>query len=564
MKRISLLASIAVAAITVHAQEDLTNHITIDRIIVPEARAATRINASPALLPVNTQGKRLNFAEYTAPSDITRGLMFTEPYGWGDSLQVTPWRGYASIGYFPIFNLGASVGYRVVDTRGTTLDTWLQYNGNSHKAKWAFPADDYRHDDDYRESAISLGLNFRHSLSAMSDISAYVAYTYYNVDQPNMSPDFSTGVNRLESALNWKGRSGDWCYGLGGSFGIFNFSDNGEYGPTVPAHETTGGIEGFFGRKLTETSRAAIDVEGTLLHYNNSNVFAPEATSGAMALARGGGVTRGLLTARPSYSLTTGAVAMRLGARVDMGMRSGKTFHIAPDVEVCFKPAAYVALYGKAGGGEHLNTLASLWDYSHYMYGELTYTNSHIPYTAELGVTIGRVEGFYIGIHGSYAKANEWLLPDVISDKWVTFTPVDVKGWKAGAEIGYAYRHLFRVRGTFDIAPDKADKMWYLWRDRARWVAGGEIVVTPIDRLSVRVGGELRSGRKCGVTSDGGSSAMVDLGDIANLALGGSYAVTPRLSVFLNLENLLNHHSWQVAGIPLRGIHGLAGANYKF
>ncbi len=73
--------------------EELSNTITIDRIIVPEERAVTRIGAVPELLPPRVKVKRLLFAEYGESSEITRSLMSTKPVQWGDTV-VLPYRGY--------------------------------------------------------------------------------------------------------------------------------------------------------------------------------------------------------------------------------------------------------------------------------------------------------------------------------------------------------------------------------------------------------------------------------------------------------------------------------------
>lgn len=550
------------------AQENLTNKITIDRIIVPEARAATRININPAILPPNLSGKRLNFAEFTDPSDITKSLLFTEPYSWSDSLLVTPWRGYAKIGYFPLFNLNASAGYRIVDNKTTTLDAWLQYNGKSYKANWTEKIDGLAPDEDYRLSTISLGANLAVRPDSLSAFTFDVSYGYTDAMRPTLDSDFSTGFNNLMLDFGWTSKWKALDYYAGAAVDLCGFTKSAPLSidddPVAKAAKETEftlqlGVASEFGA----SSNIGLDVEAHFLNYKNANSL-PLSESGIPTgyMEAGGKLNRGLGSVTPYYHYRADNAAIKLGARIDLSHKSGKAFHIAPDVLLEYTAARVVAFYGRLGGGEHLNTLASLMNYSPYILPNLVYSNSHIPFTAEAGVNIGNINGFAFGLFGAFARANDWLMP-VTLPSGPAFIPIDMRGWRAGARISYTYRSLVSARASFEIAPKGYDEGWYEWRDRARTVSTFNVEGRILPTLTAEAGVQLRSSRE-GMYCPGGAIAMTDLENVVLVSLGGRYEISAPVSVFLRMENLLNHHYYEPGGIAAQGIHGLAGVNIKF
>ncbi len=107
-----------------------------------------------------------------------------------------------------------------------------------------------------------------------------------------------------------------------------------------------------------------------------------------------------------------------------------------------------------------------------------------------------------------------------------------------------------------------------MWRDRAKTVVNADLRVTPIERLDVTLGWEYRGNRAsmARYISDAGESEVLrtSLGSVSNINAGALYRITPRWSVFLKGENLLNRHYTLIGGMPAQGITGLAGVTYKF
>ena len=119
MKKISYI--LLFAAFSAQAQK-LSTEITVERTVVPAERAATRLNSvSPSIVPATVQDTRIDMAEYGQPGTLTRSSYLLAPAAWADTFALSPYRGYVSAGYFPVYNLGVSAGYRLLQTSDTRL-----------------------------------------------------------------------------------------------------------------------------------------------------------------------------------------------------------------------------------------------------------------------------------------------------------------------------------------------------------------------------------------------------------------------------------------------------------
>ncbi len=214
-------------------------------------------------------------------------------------------------------------------------------------------------------------------------------------------------------------------------------------------------------------------------------------------------------------------------------------------------------------GGEHQNTLGTLYDFTRYVHPSGIYENSNIPFAVDAGITIGSWKGFSLEIFGGYAVANDWLMPVDMMQGCCGFSQVNLKGWHFGTVATYEYRDMAKLEVGCETAPQKFNRGYYLWRDRARHVVDASLTVTPVKALDITLGYELRADRKMMNPADVESPAW-NLGDADNLSLGGLYRFTPQLSLFARLENMLNSKHMLIGDIPAQGFTGLVGFGYKF
>ena len=120
MKTIYITAICAVMAVGTEAQ-DLSKEITIEKDIVPEQLDVTRLSVTPVVsLPAVSKSK-LSFIERNRASEIPAQISTLEPVAYADSLSVSPYRGYAGLGYFPTYNTALSAGYRFINSENMCL-----------------------------------------------------------------------------------------------------------------------------------------------------------------------------------------------------------------------------------------------------------------------------------------------------------------------------------------------------------------------------------------------------------------------------------------------------------
>ncbi len=235
------------AVLSAGAEEDLSNTITVDRIIVPEERAATRLTMTPALLPANIGDIRLDFAEYGAHSRLTRGIMHNDPLGWGDSLERDPYRGKVWAGYLPSYNLKAGVSWRAIDNESTLLGLCAAFDGRRSGWKEGDLENYVRH------NRVKAGAELLHMIGEDAFVSAYAGYTYFdgsfNAHRPERN-EVSANIFNLGAEYNGKWRESKISAGI--RAGIFAYGDGGtEYADWLPdaAREMHYGLSAALDRK---------------------------------------------------------------------------------------------------------------------------------------------------------------------------------------------------------------------------------------------------------------------------------------------------------------------------
>lgn len=575
MKRlhISLLCSCAVISLAAQAK-DLKTEITVDRTIVPVEREASRLGSlTPKLLSSPVTLRSLTPVDYTESAQLTRTSPVLDPAANGDRLSLTPYRGYAAIGYFPTFNLGASAGYRFIDTDRTRLGAWLQYDGYSYK-----PSDEGS--GSYSNNSLSVNARLEQRVGSSSALSASLGYSFSAIGFPDSFARTKQSVNDVDFNLSWWSRTGAVSYHAHASFDHFGFGKD-EYLsdyisdiPVAPASENRfilkGGI-GYLGSSAAP--RGGIELSFDFISRNNGYELVDEQIAIDRFLTSAAPVTDGTLgviSLTPYFAVNGGDVHGRIGAKIEVSTAgAGKKFHIAPAVMLDWNAASQLAIYTTVEGGERLNSLRSLFNYCPFISGAWQYQRSHVPFTWDFGMNIGPFTGFSAKIFGGYAAANDWLMPQYAYlplSTWTGFTNFgyyNLKSWHAGVGLSYDWRSKVKVNATAETAPNDVDKSYYLWRDRAKYVVSADIEVRPVEALKIAVGYELRACRR-NYAWNTLTYEAIDLGNVSNLSVDASYAVNDAFTVFARGENLLNRRYNLITDIEAQGTKGLVGVSYKF
>ncbi len=498
--------------------QDLSTKVEVERTIQPTERTATRLEGiQPTVVLPKTPTVGLSTAKYDKTSELSRSLTHLNPAEGAALPEAMGKRGYASLGFLPDYNLGASAGYRIVNARSTTLDFWGQ-----------FYSEDYKPYTDY-------GAMKYNSLRFGVDVST----TAIKNSQLDIALKFETAKSESYARIGQEYQDGDfrakWCsktaeidYKLKLDLGFDSYNDIiDDFGFVAynGLKEFRGGLGGDASIAFGDDSRIGLDVDAK---YGNS---------------------LGLLELTPYYALHRDKLNTRVGIELDMC----KGLSVMPDIELAWTPSSQFAVKASATGGSTLNTMNDIRRISSYLPGIWAYSRSRVPIDAELSFVVGRFAGFGAEIFGGYSVAKDWLMPDGASH-YDVLCPTDIKGWHGGLRMSYTNRNM-EIGASVETASNEGNKGYYLWRDRAKYVVGAYAHFRPIENLSVGVNYEFRSERH---------TIEQDLGCASNLGLNARYDISDNISVFVDAKNVLGRRYQELPGIGSQKLHGLIGMNFKF
>lgn len=598
----------ALAAFSASAQEQLTKEITIEREIVPEVHAASRPNLFPTQLKFTTAPRSLDAIDYGKTSDFGPHIATLEPALTAPAAPLTPYRGYVDLGYFPAANIGVSAGYSIISTASTGLNIHAQFNNRQYKAR---PFDGLEKGT-FRHLQGRIGVDFSHQFGNAGKLQIATGVNLASFNRPwsvidrsvaeTMAvqyPDTEIPAVQKQSVFGWEtdalwnGRANSHLtYYIGAGFDIYNFSKALPLGETTDAtgatveftlpavHQTGFNIDLGVAERISGSASAGLDINASFLHYNSYMQPYTGSAAGDNGLTDlPGGKTVGVASLTPYYRLTSNIYTLKLGARIDFTFNSGKKFHVAPDVLFGVNPAEGFGASLHLGGGEKLNPLQELAEFSPYICQSMAYGVSNRPITGDFALRFGPVKGASLTLNLSYAAANNWLLPYNVENQLV-FAPSKLRSFKAGATARWSFRRLLAFEASFETVFGNDEKnTWLEWRDRARRVFSASAEITPIKNLSVSLAYELRMKRSMpavlsdtelttditGDTPDAyGEPYRFDLKNVSSLNVGAAYRLTGAFTVFGRVENLLNTRSYIMPLLPDQGLTGLVGVGYKF
>lgn len=586
------------------AQAQLNKEITIEREIVPEVRAASRLDIFPRTLTISSDKVDLDFLDYTTPGAFANALRTLQPASTEAAIPLTPYRGYVDAGYFPAANATLSAGYSILSDSLTALDVRGQLNNIAYKDRPGAETDKVNYNRFF--GAIGAGFARRFGSYGTLSVSTDLAFrSFKNLDALIIESDpeidnvpGKTGQSTVEWNIGtaWKGNNGSGLrYHAGVDFGIFNFTRTSYWMQFVsdgfgvhddlvppPVHQRRLGFDLGLSQTFGGRSRAGVDVSGTFLMYNSfcdptvpgnyeydDIYYGDEDREYGFLAVPGSGKTIGVLSFNPYYSLLpeSRAVSVRLGAQVDVTFNYGKALHVAPDILLGVNPASGFGAWIRLGGGERLNSLKELSEFTPYISPLFAYGTSNIPVDGELGLRVGPFKGVALSVDLAYAAANSWLMPVFGEMYGIGFRAYDLRSWKAGVHLTWDYRSIVALDAGFETRLQKdASHAWLYWRDGARSRLSASLTVRPIAPLAIDLGYTMSVSRSMDIGELGApeNQERFCLKDRNLLNAGVSYALTDAFTVFGRVENILDNRAYEALGVPSQGLTGAVGLGWKF
>lgn len=613
MKRITIFASLLTSlflSATAVAQEDLTKEITVETDYTPHERKAKKLNLLPAVSkPPKTTGN-ISYSEWSVPTDVPATAPLMMPYGYMTSHDFSHYRGYLDLAAGSYANIAANAGYAIVAKPETMLNIWLQHNSTwSGRNRSENLPEDLTEPLKQKFNNNIIALDFSHrfhsgtfSASAMchfDHFNYYGGYGFVSYHTDNATglngdnilvPDYHTNgwnssdsmqtVNEFAIALGWRNNRSDdaFKYSANIIFSHFGFSKS---------------VNKSIGNKGLGDNRFALSVSGETNHRSDLNFGAdarfeylgrnfPElehilgAPTPPEYLKHTDGM--GLITISPFARYAKDKLSARVGANVQFSMSDGSSIRISPNVSLSYAASSAFAIELKATGGKSITTLSDIYSQNRYLCPISPLSNPYVPVDAELSLRIGPFTGFYAKLLAGYGIFKDMPLPLItpydLDDYCTTYEPSEIKGWKAGFELGYRYNSLVDARLGLTYSPQELDKGYFLGFDRAKCVADFNVTITPIEKLKVNLGYQLRAKRSSAKSTNVNDPTdasnqistvnLYDIGTVSNLSLGASYQVTKMLSVFASGSNLLGKKWDNYYSLGAQGFTLMAGASLVF
>lgn len=550
-KTIIIASLAAIAAFFPSSAQNLSTEVVVDRTVEPEQRAASRLaGLTPQLVLPQAAPTSLRTARYTSLSPITRSYSSLSPIDGAFSPEPTPWRGYASVGYFYKYNIEANAGYRFLNDSTRLAGVDLQFNNEKYN-----PLDHFKVQHEMQRMAFRANGYYGWKPDEKSKLMADFTYRYLSQGSVYW---LNQHVNSFAAHGRWDSALGKFDYSIGLDAAFENDGNtvfNSFVDPSITflldaINQIRGGLDATVSYKINENSRLGGSLYGKLAHTD------PTDYASVGILTWPNHTTIGYYGAHPFYELRYGGLTAQLGLKVEMGINDDPKVHVAPDVNIEWAVAPQFSVWARATGGDYMNTFDLLRDITDYQLFTQGYRRSHIQYMLEGGLCAGPFAGFSAEIFGGYAKADEWLM---IQRDLPFFKAYDIRGYRAGLRLGYEWRWL-RASASGAISPGKVDEAWIFNRDRAKYVVEASVEARPIERLTVGLDYELRLDRYCYPQRD----REFALGDVNLLNAHAAFAITPRFSVFARAQNLLNHRYLYLPYQPSQKLTALIGLTAKF
>lgn len=599
MKTIKAIITTVIAATAANgvAQEPLNKEITVDKEIVPQEREAQRLQLTPQILRPELQYKKLDWSSRAVTATPENGLRLLPPAPWEASVEPQPYRGYVAAGYMPTLQLGLSAGYRLLDTEQTTANVALQYSGMNYKGRTSLYNGidfDRRHNRHYAE----IGADIRHAFAANRRIEAGVNYMFgsytnpvwcstvvsFGATQPSVSGNnmimvtdeytYTQKLNRVEGNVAWSHELDSFKYAVGVSGGYFGFGKlSRDLGGEKGVADSWFKADGSLAYDFTGHTSVGVDVSYARADFSERRFSYPLEAVPAI----GNSVfdaTAYFRTGNDYYSIQAG---------VHFSSRGGdaKGNLVYPDVRLSLTPSQQFSFYARCGGGNvRLNTLGEMWDADQFVSPTTVNTPSFQKWSLDGGMNIGPFVGMTLELWYGYTRwgslAMPWQYPVAYEangnhsrfDFTGLYASQKFTGIHYGAALNYSYGRKVAVRLSYEGAPDGEAKGYSQWLDRAKSEFKAQVKVNPTEKLGIGLAYGIRTGRKVYmspfVANMEQDADHASLGTVASLDLKASYNINKRVTVWANVENILNRR-WQICyGVVNPGVTGLVGATYKF
>ena len=536
-------------AVDVQAQTQV-NDTTLSRTVVveqeynPDIVDAAKVNVLPKM-PVPTVSKKS--VEYDRTLAPTGHIPATSLQAYtGQEVPDKAYPGYVRLGLGNYGNTDFLANYLLLPSAKDKLDFHVALDGMNGKLKAPEPEGEEKWKSRYYRTRA--GVDYTHNFSKVDlNIAGNFALSNFNFlpTAPDSKQKFTTGglhvglrSTNQEQTIRFWAETNLMLYQRQHDYDMEDAAQN--------LIRTRAAVTGT----ITEKQFITVGVEMDNVFYKNT--LFEDYTS---------------LCLNPYYSYLDENWKLHLGAHVDLALGFGKKVQAAPDVEAQYTFAKSYILYAQAKGGRLQNDFARLEQLCPYgqLVSQLDATYEQL--NAAVGFKASPVDGLWFNIYGGYQslKNDVNVVPlTILSDNETTTTYplawLQGNTWNtyAGAAIEYGYKDLFKlaVEGTYRSWDADEGHLNTMLDYKPQLEARMQLECRPVSDVTFHVGYRH-------VTYEE-TPAVPAPEAVGNLYLGGSYRFLKGITLYANVNNLLNKDYRYYWSYPTEGFNFIGGVSFQF
>jgi hypothetical protein len=543
----------------------------------------------------------VEFSNYSVPFTLQTKLLPLNPQEYLTTLNYSKYRGYLTGGVSSVLDINGDLGYQILNSDENRLN--IYYSHRSSGCNVHYLQDDTKHR--FKINDNWGGLNFMQDFNGIKFLAdakyTNSAFNYYGLSIPyysifgfwsgTINNDFDKNTNQINNlfemnvgvaneesdALNYKVNAGYTNYRQ-------------KYGNTINEKGSTENrflIDADVHKLINST--VGVGLAGSLKTYSNTNeifkLYAENTTSyWTFAL-------------NPYMYLEGENLNLLLGAKIDVEVEGRKKVIASPTVRFNYFPSDKFLLYLIAEGGRKDNSQYNLFYENRYVDPLIRVVDSRSPLDATIGVKFLPFSTLSLGVFGGYkitkdehfyysnfgAKYTFDRTTPMLAGNWITPEYDNVNTIKIGADIKYTYQNIFELglKGTYYkwTITSEQDIYWHsdnplsssltqyqplqiAWNKPSFETKLNVAYNSPWWPFRVDLSYLGAYGRKA--TETPFRTETINMKNIHDLSLKGTYLFTPNFSAYLSANNLLfsKYDFWW--GYPAQGFNIMGGLSVLF
>ncbi len=562
---IRVIAGVALATLpSVGLAQSITESVTVEGRYKPNVIPADRLALLPSAIALTAPESPMNYDRKGVAAAFAPDALSMPVTGWRASKSHDVSRGYIDLRLGSWLNSSLSAGFAAINNQDTRLNVWLQHNSTSLWQAWkedaekGIPGSDmrFRYDE-------TIGADLSHRIPGSGTLTGDLQYHlgYFNYYGTNQGPEEDGRVkaptqtlNDLYARVGWAGE-GNGRLEYTADADIRHFAYRAMYVPQLTME---------YPRRYVETNgerETAINVGGDV-KYSLSDGFGNASAIGAAL--RYSGVVNSIgndvnrLEFKPAYTITGRTFTLRLGANLAVvGNGESTRFRVAPDVSFSARKGIS-AFSASIGGGTHLRTLAWMHTMDYYSDPIAGCTKAaYSPLDIKMAYQLNPGGRWTLGVAGAWRTMLDETFGGLYQSylNGVSASAVDygkIRGFSVSVNAGYEFSRYLAVKGNASVQPQRGKTGYLNGFDRPAVVGHFSAESKPIDKLSLKLDYRLRAKR------------MLSLGRLSRLDLTGEYRVTDKISLGMEIDNILNRHQQVLPGLELEGLSVMGGVQIVF